>query len=385
MYQLSEILPIWNKLVVSLNWESLCILFFILLMSCYHLVPLMRNIPPGPLPWPIFGNLFQTDSLPHVGLAKLSQKYGPVMSLWLGSKLSVVISSASAAEEFYKFADEACASRPLTKATEILTHGGKDIAFAPYGDEFKKLKRITTIHLLSAKQMKTSENVRISEVSRMINAIEVEMEEGTRTVKIKEFLSRATLNNILLLISGKRFEYSLTSRKDKSADDLASAIRESFDLLGAFKLGDYIPFFSLFDPQNISSRCKVNERVLCEFCGNLIEEHKSKKMLKSEIMEESDQEHDFIDTLLDLKGEDELDSETMVAVLQDLVLGGVDTSAVVSEWILTELVLHPEIQEKLRNELKDSQDQNFKNCKYLQVSFPNSASNPQSNPLILNF
>ena len=63
-------------------------------------------LPPGPKGLPLIGNLHQFDQLaPQSYLWKLSQKYGPLMSLRLGSVPVLVVSSAKMAKEIMKTYD----------------------------------------------------------------------------------------------------------------------------------------------------------------------------------------------------------------------------------------------------------------------------------------
>lgn len=62
-----------------------------------------------------------------------------------------------------------------------------------------------------------------------------------------------------------------------------------------------------------------------------------------------------------------------MVLLQEMIFRGTDTTALLTEWIMAELVLHPEIQEKLRRELdgaaKDGNltDSDVANSPYLKA------------------
>jgi hypothetical protein len=64
------------------------------------------RLPPGPFPLPIIGNLHMVGALLHRALAALSMKHGPLMSLRLGSVLTLVVSSPELAREFLKTHDQ---------------------------------------------------------------------------------------------------------------------------------------------------------------------------------------------------------------------------------------------------------------------------------------
>ncbi|KAF8732041.1 hypothetical protein HU200_015997 [Digitaria exilis] len=55
------------------------------------------NLPPGPRPWPVIGNLNLIGHLPHRSFHELSKLHGPLMSLRLGSQPTIVGSSVDAA------------------------------------------------------------------------------------------------------------------------------------------------------------------------------------------------------------------------------------------------------------------------------------------------
>ncbi|KAM3357042.1 hypothetical protein P3S68_023756 [Capsicum galapagoense] len=108
--------------MLNLVKEKEMIMVFILLVTSLivlnfliHLAKKGRKkfMPPGPLGLPFIGNLHQFDSLtPHLYFWKLSQKYGKIFSLKIGSTSMVVISSAKLAKEVLKTQDLAFCSRP---------------------------------------------------------------------------------------------------------------------------------------------------------------------------------------------------------------------------------------------------------------------------------
>lgn len=77
--------------------------FFISLFFLYRWlnfnVAMRKNSPPSPPKLPILGNLHQLGIYPHKTLQSLSRQYGELMLLHLGSKPTLVVSSANAMEK----------------------------------------------------------------------------------------------------------------------------------------------------------------------------------------------------------------------------------------------------------------------------------------------
>ncbi len=112
------------------------------------------QLPPERTAWPIIGNLHQLgqQTLHHV-LWEMSKKYGPVIRLWLGSHLLVVVSSAQAAAEFVKVQDKIWASRPPSIAGKIFSCNYRDIVWAPYRNHWRHVRKICCLELSSPKRL----------------------------------------------------------------------------------------------------------------------------------------------------------------------------------------------------------------------------------------
>ncbi|CAI0455876.1 unnamed protein product [Linum tenue] len=117
----------------------------------------------------IIGNL-----PPLQRLRQLAEKYGPVMQLQLGEVTNVIISTPEAAKLVMKTHDLVFASRSaphqLVAPTTIL-YGCNDVAFAPYGDDWRQMRKVCIFELLSAKRMASFRNVRSQEISKLVAAI----------------------------------------------------------------------------------------------------------------------------------------------------------------------------------------------------------------------
>jgi cytochrome P450 len=86
------------------------------------------------------------------------------MLLCLGAMPVVVVSSPRAAEAVLRTHDHVFASRPHSVVAEVVLYGSSDIGFAPYGDHWRKARKLVTTHLLTVRRVQSFRHAREEEV-----------------------------------------------------------------------------------------------------------------------------------------------------------------------------------------------------------------------------
>ncbi|CAK9200287.1 unnamed protein product [Sphagnum troendelagicum] len=336
-----------------------------LMMVHYLMEPWFRQrrlrIAPGPFPiWPVLGSLPSIGKLPHRTFYHLSKKYGDVMELKLGSTRAVVISSPDFAKEILKTHDQVCASRPDVVAAHVMLYGKKDIAFAPYGNHWRHMRKLCELELLSAKRLRSTKNLRSEEVSFMVKDVYKLCKEG-KGVNMQSRLYETSMNVVTRMLFKRRY-FDNTRQSTAEAEEFKELVVKLVNLAGVFNLSDYIPYLKPFDLQGYVPIMKEANSRIDRFLSKIIEEHVEDSKSTSTAADHRDEEEeeeakDFVDVMLSLPaaetGSGRLEKNTIKAVIADMIGAGTDTSATTVEWALVELLRHPEAMKKAQEELDD--------------------------------
>ncbi|KAF9592252.1 hypothetical protein IFM89_012828 [Coptis chinensis] len=220
-----------------------------------------------------------------------------------------------------------------------------NLGFAPFGEYWRNLRRISATHLFSPRRIASFSSFRSEIGEKMIGEIKSIMRVSGE-VEVKRVLHFGSLNNVMISVFGKRYDFGHEGFGD--GFKLEELVSEGYELLGIFNWIDHFPVLGWFDFQGVRKRCKKLVSKVNVFVGKIIEEHRMRKVngkLGDECV------GDFVDVLLDLEMENSLSDSDMVVVLWEMIFRGTDTVAILLEWILARMVLHPDIQSKAQAEI----------------------------------
>ncbi|KAL3500888.1 hypothetical protein ACH5RR_039981 [Cinchona calisaya] len=261
-----------------------------------------QKLPPSPWKLPFIGNLHHLlgSKLPHHTLRKLAQKHGPLMHLQLGEMSSIVVSSPCLAKDVMKTHDLAFANRATFQATKITMYNCTDIAFAPYGDYWRQMRKICTLELLSTKTVRSFQPIRQSEASHLISSIDQAVAAAAAGGKEEE----AIIN-----IAEKMHSYSSSmtcraafgnaSRDDKDA--FLKVINESITTSKGLDISDLFPSYKILHHFSVvkAKAVKIFHR-RDEILNRILHQHVDNLTRTTLHTGESDHE-DLIDVLLRVK------------------------------------------------------------------------------------
>ncbi|TKY49551.1 steroid 17alpha-monooxygenase or 17alpha-hydroxyprogesterone aldolase [Spatholobus suberectus] len=261
------------------------------------------------------------------------------MLLHLGRVPVLVISSADAARPVMKTHDRVFADRPHSKMSDILLYGSKDVSAAPYGEYWRQIRSISVLHLLSTKRVQSFRAVREEEIEIMMENIRHSCSSNL-PVNLSEVFSTITNNIICRVALGRKYG-------GESGRVFKKLLGEFTELLGAFVVGDYVPWLECFTRvSGLYGRANKVAKRFDEFLDEVIEEHVNRH-------EGANKEHsNFVEVLLWIQRTNAVGypiDRTVIKAL-DMFAAGTDTTSTVLEWTMTELLGHPIVMKKLQDE-----------------------------------
>ncbi|KAM0882549.1 hypothetical protein ACQ4PT_032241 [Festuca glaucescens] len=183
---------------------------------------------------PVIGHLHLVGFLRHVSLRDLAAEHGRdgLMLLRLGAVPTLVVSSPASAQAVLRTHDHVFASRAHSPVTDILFYGSTDVAFCPYGDHWRQVKKIATTHLLTARKVRSYRHAREHEVRLVVAKLR---DAIGAAVDMSDLLNAFTNDIVCHAVSGKSF------RKQGHNKLFRELVEANSSLIGGFNLEDYFP------------------------------------------------------------------------------------------------------------------------------------------------
>ncbi|KAK9074618.1 hypothetical protein SSX86_007216 [Deinandra increscens subsp. villosa] len=320
---------------------------------------------PGPVGWPFLGILPKMGSHAHRKLASMASSMGAtrLMAFSLGSTRVVITSHPDIAKEI--LCGSAFSDRPVKESASLLMFE-RAIGFAPYGEYWRHLRRIAANHMFSPKRVLSLGCVRQGVCDQMMEKVSKEM-SVIGVVELKGILQKGSLRNVMESVFGCGLGLEIE-------EELGSMVKEGYELISEFNWADYFPI-RVLDFGGVKRRCHKLTLKVQRLVGQVIEERRSTRDGKEEEgINNISGQNDFLSVLLSLPQEDQLTHDDMVAVLWEMIFRGTDTVAILLEWIMARMVLHPHIQAKAHQEImslvgehRPVQDSDLPNLAYLQA------------------
>ncbi|XP_011040720.1 PREDICTED: cytochrome P450 98A2 [Populus euphratica] len=319
---------------------------FITLLLTYKIYQRLRfKLPPGPRPWPIVGNLYDVKPVRFRCFAEWAQAYGPIISVWFGSTLNVIVSNTELAKEVLKENDQQLADRHRSRSAAKFSRDGKDLIWADYGPHYVKVRKVCTLELFSPKRLEALRPIREDEVTAMVESIFNDCtnpENNGKTLMMKTHLGAVAFNNITRLAFGKRF-VNAEGVMDEQGLEFKAIVSNGLKLGASLAMAEHIPWLRWMFPLEEDAFAKHGAR-RDRLTRAIMDEHTLAR-------QSGGAKQHFVDALLTLKEKYDLSEDTIIGLLWDMITAGMDTTAISVEWAMAELIKNPRVQQKAQEEL----------------------------------
>ncbi|XP_014906652.1 cytochrome P450 17A2 [Poecilia latipinna] len=308
-------------------------------------VPCLPRLPVlGSLPW-LGGGL-----PPHLLFTQLTYRYGPLFALYLGPHYTLVVNNHQHAREVLLQRGKDFAGRPDMVTTNLLTRGGKDIAFSDYSPLWRFHRRLVhNSFTLFGEGTSRLQDIVLSAVDGL--CVEL-LSHGSRGFDPSAAITRAVTNVVCTLVFSSSY-----GPGDRELQEVISYNNGIVETIARGGLVDIYPWMKVF-PNRSLSKLKECITVRDRLLTRKLEEHKA-------ALGDGDP-RDLLEALL--KGQtgsgrgQRSHGSTEEGITDDHVLmtaaeafgAGVETTSTTLLWILAYLLHHPEVQERVQRELDEN-------------------------------
>ncbi|KAJ3690317.1 hypothetical protein LUZ61_019481 [Rhynchospora tenuis] len=313
-------------------------------------------LPPGPRAIPILGNLVwlrQSTSNIHSIVRDLHKRYGPIVTLRFGSRLSIYISDRHLAHSALITHGAAFASRPKqTTIHEIINVNYHTISTATYGSLWRILRRNLAGEFLQPSRVKLLSSARKWTADLLKE--ELSKSGNSNDKPFIETFHLAMFSLLVYMCFGKRLDKGhVNAIKSTQLDAMLYFARK----LGIFA---FMPMLTKYLCQNRWNKALSLCNMQKELYKPLIESRRVLKTKRGEDEKKTNADkflkYCYVDTLLDIRLPDEggrlLSDDELVALCGEFFTAGTDTTSTALQWIMAELVKNQEVQSKLWHEIQ---------------------------------
>ncbi|CAI0429954.1 unnamed protein product [Linum tenue] len=317
---------------------------------CYSLLPVLlvfslvlyltsahrrvgRKLPPiVPGALPILGHIRLMRSPSHQTLMGLAQQHGPIFTLRLGTKLAVVVTSASLVEECFTKNDVVLANRPAFIMGKHMEYDNTSITQISYCDHWRHLRRISAVEILSNQRINGFQPIRLQEVHRLVANLSGGEAGGRRRVEMKSALNQLAFDVMTRVVSGKRYYGGGGGGDDMEATRFTEIMKKVAEYGGATSPVDFVPLLRWLDRGRYEKEAMELAGKTDRFFQGLIDEQRRGK----------ETTNSAIERLLKLQESDPENYSDQI--IKNLVL-------VTMEWAMSCLLNNPDKLAKAREEI----------------------------------
>ncbi|XP_064192146.1 cytochrome P450 1A1-like [Anguilla rostrata] len=351
------VLPLVGPVSVSeslLAMATVCIVYLLMRLLRSDIPEGLQRLP-GPKPLPVIGNVLDVGANPHLSLTAMSERFGQVYQIQIGMRPVVVLNGSETIRQALIKQGEEFASRPDLYSFQFINNG-KSLAFSSDQAGVWRTRRKLALNAL-----RSFSTIKGSDLGYSCVLEEHVCKEGEYLVKQLSNVTEASgsfdpFRHIVVSVANVICGMCFGRRYNHDDQELLSFVNLSDEfgqVAGSGNPADFIPFLRFLPSRTMKSFMDINARFNA-FVQKIVTEH-YRTFDKNNIRDITDSLIDHCeDRKLDENSNVQVSDEKIVGIVNDLFGAGFDTISTALSWAVVYLVAHPEIQEKLHQEMKDS-------------------------------
>ncbi|KAJ0013800.1 hypothetical protein Pint_21751 [Pistacia integerrima] len=283
----------WFLILISLSISAIITLFF----NHFTKKP-SHNLPPGPPTIPIIGNfllIIKTFSELESVLRNLRLRYGPVVTLKIGSKPAIFIADRSLAHQALIQNSSIFADRPpALPSDKIVSCNQHNISSAFYGPTWRILRRNLTSEILHPTRVKAYSHARKWVLGILVNRLKSHSKSGV--VCVVDHVRYAMFSLLALMCFGDKLEEEQIKEIERVQRNLLLSFSR-FQILNFWPSVGKILFRKRWEELYQITQDKENVLIPLIRARKKMQQEK----FKTESEPEQTEIQSYVDTLLDLE------------------------------------------------------------------------------------
>ncbi|KAJ6650392.1 hypothetical protein lerEdw1_010283 [Lerista edwardsae] len=329
-----------------------CLVFLSVRSYRKQVPPGLKRLP-GPIAYPVIGNLLEVGTNPHLSLTRMRQQYGDMMLLHIGTRPVVVLSGLETIKQALVRQGADFMGRPDLYSFRQVADG-ESLAFGTDSGEVWLARRklaqgalknfSVSPSLTSASTTLLEEHVS-QETDCLIQTLLEVMRKKKRLDPFR-YLVVSVANVVCAMCFGQRYRH-----EDQEFLELVNVSEEFVEVAATGNPADFIPLLRCLP--SVKKFKEFNRRFVT-FLQKMVKEHYATF--------NKDSIRDITDSLIEQSQEEKSDGKAklrlpprkVVNLVNDIFGAGFDTVTTALSWCLMYLVTYPEIQKKIHEEIDES-------------------------------
>lgn len=250
----------------------------------------------------------------------------------LGNVHVIPVTSPEIALEVLKDNDSIFASRPLTMGTEYSSRGFLSIAVVPWGEQWKKMKKVVASHVLNSSRLRSLLVRRTEEADNLVRFIYNQCKDSPIGSDVDVRLAtRQYCGNVMRKMMFNRRYFGEGRENGGPGFEEEEHVESLFVVLQrlySFALSDYVPWMRVFDLEGHEKIISDAMRTASKYHDTIIDERVQQRRQGKNKDDAHDHDEDLLDVLISAKDEngrpslsvDEIKSQCMVRYLKKTLL-----------------------------------------------------------------